>query len=75
MGYFSNGSEFMQYEAKYCSRCIHNQNDECPIILSHELYSYELCNDNEHPAKMMLDLFIPIKKNGFCDQCTMFIPI
>jgi len=74
MGYFSNGTEWEQYESAYCNNCIHDKNNDCPIIASHFLYSYDLCNEEKHPGKVMLDLFIPIKENGFCDQCTMFIP-
>jgi hypothetical protein len=28
MGYFSNGSEGMDYEAQFCERCIHGQSEE-----------------------------------------------
>lgn len=73
MGYFSNGTEFDYFESKYCSRCVH-QSDErsCPVADAHFLFSYELCNEEKHPGKVMLDMLIPVEGIGN-GQCTMFV--
>ena len=45
MGYFSNGSEGMDYEERYCKRCIHYGPEEgpgCPIWFAHLVYAYVL---------------------------------
>jgi hypothetical protein len=78
MGYFSNGSEGMDYEETYCRRCIHYGPEEgpgCPIWFAHLLHAYDLCNEdaNENPGKQMLDMFIPINAETLeNEQCTMF---
>lgn len=72
MGYFSNGSEGDDYEARYCARCVHEKEGGCPVILAHVLFAYDLCNDKEHPGKVMLDMFIP--REGIENwECTMFV--
>jgi hypothetical protein len=38
LGYFSNSDEGLAYEAKWCSRCVHNvedDDDDCPILQVH----------------------------------------
>lgn len=76
MGYFSNGTEGMMYEEQYCSRCVHQDADGagCPVWNLHLDYSYELCNDKQHPGKVMLDTLIPPDKQhpAFNGQCAMF---
>lgn len=49
MGYFSNGSEGMDYEARYCERCVHQKPDEggCAVWLAHMLHNYRDCNDED----------------------------
>lgn len=76
MGYFSNGTEGDLYESRYCNRCVHEDDEKgCPVMLAHILYAYELCNEEKHPGKVMLDLLIPRSKDG-CgnEQCVMFHP-
>jgi len=41
--------------------------------MAHSLYSYELCNEKEHPGKIILDLLIPIGKIDN-KKCAMFSP-
>lgn len=66
MGYFSNGSEGMDYEETFCERCLHQ--DECPVWLAHLLYSYRDCNDEDS----ILHMLIP--KLGVSNgQCRMFV--
>jgi hypothetical protein len=74
MGYFSNGSESMAYEAQYCDRCLHqksNDNDGgCAVWLAHMLYNYDECNN----PNSILHLLIPRSKGGLDNaQCTMFL--
>lgn len=39
MGYFSNGSEGMDYQEHYCSKCIHAAKQDCPVWLLHLLHN------------------------------------
>lgn len=73
MGYFSNGSEGDMYEAQYCANCLHDENNDCPVLLAHLLFNYDQCK-NEAYAKV-LNIFIPQTKDG-CgnEKCTMFVP-
>lgn len=76
MGYFSNGTEGMMYEERYCSRCVHFGPEEgpgCPIWFAHLLYAYEECNSNSN-AHAMLDMLIPRTSDGLDnEQCVMFV--
>lgn len=72
MGYFANGTEGDMFEARQCARCVHEDPDKgCPVFLAHVLYAYELCNQKEHPGKVMLDMLIP-RKGAHNDDCAMF---
>lgn len=75
MAYFSNGTEGMVYEERYCNRCVHQGGPNgpgCHVWVCHLLYAYEECN-NKSNAKAMLDTLIPMdEETGFAGQCTMF---
>ena len=74
MGYFPNGTSWQDYEAKFCDRCIHGQDPDngCPVAAAHFFFSYEECN-SESNAKTMLDMLIPIRKDGLANErCAMF---
>jgi hypothetical protein len=72
MGYFSNGSEGDSYESYYCANCIHDVNQDCPILLIHLEHNYEQF-DNEI-IKAILDLLIPRTEDSLDNkQCKMFI--
>lgn len=77
MGYFSNGTEGDMYEAKYCNRCRHEDDEKgCPVMLLHVIWNYEVCNPKTDEHKAMhdvLEMLIPRGKDGFNDQCSMFI--
>jgi hypothetical protein len=74
MGYFSNGTEGEDYFDAYCSKCIHDINEDCPVWQMHLLYSYELCNADKDPGKQMLDMLIPPTSDGLYNKrCTMFV--
>lgn len=67
MGYFSNGNEGMDYEARYCDHCVHN--GKCTVWLLHNLHNYKECNNNDS----MLHTLIPRSKDGIGNEkCTMF---
>lgn len=78
MAYFSNGTEGMDYEEKYCSKCVHRDGPDgksgCPVWLAHLLFAYDECN-NKSNAKAILDILIPMKEpEHFAAQCSMFTP-
>ncbi len=68
MGYFSNGTEGMAYEAEYCDKCIHQENG-CAVWLAHMMHNYDECNNE----KSILHILIPRNKDGWNDQCKMFV--
>lgn len=71
MGYFANGTEGAEYEAKYCSKCIHYGDDEapgCPVMFAHLLYNYQECDKDGS----ILHILIP-RKGTENLKCTMFV--
>jgi len=68
MGYFSNGSEGMDYQEHYCSKCVHDEKQSCPVWLLHLLHNYKECNKPDS----FLHVLIPRTKTGN-GQCTMFL--
>jgi hypothetical protein len=91
MGYFPNGTEGMMFEEAWCANCVHSDisgdreigvDPPCPVWLAHSLYAYELCNEKEHPGKVILDLLIEQKEitasdgfKVFPNECRMFHPV
>ncbi len=71
MGYFSNGTEGEMYQERWCSRCVRDKEEGCPVWIAHLLYSYQLCNSPEDPGKVMLDMLIP-REGIYNGQCAMF---
>ena len=73
MGYFSNGSEGMDYEAQYCDKCSHQNGPDgksgCAVWLAHMLKNYEECNNEDS----ILHLLISRTKTGN-GACLMFNP-
>ena len=67
MGYFSNGTEGMDYEYKYCDHCVH-QDDPCAVWLAHLVKNYDECNNKDS----ILHMLIPRSKDGFNERCLMF---
>ena len=79
MAHFPNGTSFDFFYEGMCEKCVHepvdmedHPEDGCPIILAHELYSYDLCNNKEHPGKVILDLLIPMREDCQADDCRLF---
>lgn len=84
MAYFANGTEGLEFEEQWCSRCVHSDHSggrevgidpPCPVWIAHQLYAYDLCNEKDHPGKVILDLLIPDSKPGRMPTCAMFHPI
>ena len=88
MGYFSNGTEGMIFQDRYCSRCVHDVNNDCPIWLMHLLWSSEQFPEYEktpeaktlaETKRAALDLLMPGKETVMSDgvvqelnECAMF---
>jgi hypothetical protein len=71
MGYFSNGSEGMDYEARYCSRCVHEGGPDgpgCAVWGAHLFANYAECNNKDS----ILHQLIPRDARGENMQCAMF---
>lgn len=69
MAYFSNGTEGMYYQARYCDKCANADDDgTCAIWDAHLVFSYGAEGD----LKAVLDMLIPEGKDGFAGQCNMF---
>jgi hypothetical protein len=71
MAYFPNGTSWDLYYEQYCQFCVHENNEDCPVISAHFLYSYQLCNERSNPGKVILDMLIP-EDNGYPIQCSLF---
>lgn len=74
MGYFSNGSEGMDYEARWCDRCVHQKGPDgksaCAVWMAHYLRNYKEANNEES----ILHMLIPRSKNGLDNErCKMFL--
>ncbi len=80
MAYFPNSTSAELYQEEYCERCIHWTDNGsgslgCPIMDAHFMYCYELCNQKQHPGKVILDMLIPDDKER-CQaaKCNFFVP-
>lgn len=68
MGYFSNGSEGMDYESQLCDRCVH-QVGGCAVWEAHMVQNYAECNN----PKSILHVLIPRASDGLGNEaCRMF---
>jgi hypothetical protein len=77
MGYFSNGTENDMYVAEWCSHCIHGQDEQkpCHVMDLHWIWNYDQHGkDAVSQAKAEgLTILIPRDKEGFNEECTMFV--
>ena len=64
MGYFSNGTEGMDWERDNCISCVHGE--DCAVLAAHLLHNYDECNN----PKSILHLLIPYE-NGVNGECKM----
>ena len=69
MGYFSNGTQGICYEEKYCCDCVHY--DACRVWLLHLDYNYGQFKEENKEIKKILDMFIPQIGLGN-GKCTMY---
>ncbi len=73
MGYFPNGTSGEAYEERYCSKCVHDGNEEtgsCPVMLAHLIHNYDECNNKDS----ILHILIPRSEDGLANEkCGMFI--
>lgn len=68
MGYFPNGASGLDYQERYCFRCVHWPDDPadggCNVWLAHIL----------HNGDEILNKLIPRSADGLINkQCTMFL--
>lgn len=78
MAYFANGSEGMYYEARYCNRCVHGQDEEkmCPIMELHLLWNYDAVGEKaDADKKLALNLLWPRSKGGLSNEDCKFFKI
>ena len=71
MGYFSNGTESLDYAARYCDHCVHVGDDThgCAVWHAHMLFNYADCNKPES----ILHLLIPRNASGGNEACRLFL--
>jgi hypothetical protein len=70
MAYFSNGTEGDMYYEQWCSRCMHDKDEDCPIWAAHLLFNSDGANNPDH----ILHMLIPRCKDGIGNEmCALFI--
>lgn len=74
MAYFSNGTEGLLYEERWCASCVHAklkaETGGCSVWLAHLLRNYDQCNKPDS----ILHVLIPRSKDGLTNlKCTMHI--
>jgi hypothetical protein len=85
MGYFSNGTEGMAYQERYCASCRNCGDDKsdfgCAVWDLHTLWCYDACDEwTKHDTpplhgptlRAVLDSLIPITEEGFNGECLMY---
>lgn len=76
MGYFSNGSEGMDFEETWCRQCVHDSDKvPCPIMGLHRDWNYEQIVDGkcQGDKAKALSAFIP-RHGAFNLSCVMWFP-
>lgn len=78
MGYFSNGSEGDYYRAKFCDKCVHDDEQAgrcCTVWTLHLGWNYDAVGTDANRVKAeALNMFIPRTRDGGNGDCTMFEP-
>jgi hypothetical protein len=72
VGYFSSGTEGMDYEEQYCKRCIHYGPEDgpgCPVMSLHLLYNEAEANK---PDSFLHVLIPQMADGGGNEQCRLF---
>ena len=71
MGYFANGTEGDLYQAQWCERCVHYDNNDCPVWNLHLIWNTKARFDQD--KELALDYFIPRTPDGLENlKCRMF---
>jgi len=71
MGYFSNGTEGLNYEIRYCDKCIYMSEVGCPVWDLHYDQNYDQVNDPDLAGH--LNFLIPRSEDKlYNEQCTCF---
>lgn len=77
MAYFSNGSEGLTWEDKWCSRCVHLSDEGgCSVIVIHSVYNYDQHKEGETGKAIadILNLLIPRSADKLeNERCSMFV--
>ena len=67
MALFANGTDQEIYEAQWCQRCLHHDEEKgCPVMTAHLVW----CGDGRRQD--VLDMLIP-DEPGELGQCRMFM--
>ena len=73
MAYFPNGTSGLDYEDRYCRRCLHGDGrsaGQCVVWLAHLDRNYDECNKKDS----ILHMLIPMSKDGLSNlKCLMFV--
>ena len=88
MGYFANGTAGMDYQEKYCVKCVHWRSrgkatfESCPVWDLHQEYGYDrnassnlnlAWNAVNNMSDIVLDTLIPMNNMGDQNkQCEFF---
>jgi hypothetical protein len=75
MAYFSNGSEGSSYQERYCTRCVHDLQQDCPVWGLHLAFNYDQIKDGKRTGTVhdFLSSLIPDTEDGLHqDECRMF---
>lgn len=77
MGYFPNGSAGESFRAKFCDRCVHDDEEAgrlCTVWTLHLGWNYDAVGTDANKVKQeALNMFIPRTKSGGNGDCTMFV--
>lgn len=79
MAYFSNGTEGMDYESRYCDNCVHFVDKQgsyaCPVWNLHMEFNYDQCKNGKTGKAIakILGTLIPRRDDGFAGDCSMFV--
>ena len=85
MGYFSNGSEGLDYQATWCDRCVHSGDGTgpfCPVWALHHDWNSSSCGrtspdpvvkERAVQQRAALDHFIPSINGVWNGGCKMFV--
>ena len=68
MGYFSNGTEGVMYQEKWCERCVHDIDHDCAVWTLQLLHNYNAVATPAHPIHTL------IPRDGIGNgECRMFV--